>query len=70
MTEHARLSEQDVAEPLDPEREEAILKPAYVLWHEQGQPKGKDRKHWLQPERERGGHGDWISAPAASSTEA
>ena len=64
------MSEQGVTEPLDPEREEAIRKQAYALWHEQGQPEGKDREHWLQAERERDGHDDRASASAAPSTEA
>ena len=63
------MSKQGVAEPLDPEREEAIRKQAYVLWHEQGRPEGKDREHWLQAERESNGHGDQVSAPAAPSME-
>ena len=70
MTESASTSEQDATKPLDPEREEAIRKQAYALWHEQGQPEGKDREHWLQAERERDGHGGRVSAPAAPSTEA
>lgn len=63
------MSEQGVTEPLDPEREEAIRKQAYALWHEQGQPEGKDREHWLQAEQERDGHGGQTSAPAAPSRE-
>ena len=62
------MSEQGATEPLGPEREEAIRKRAYALWQEQGQPDGKDWEHWFQAERERDGHDDRASVPAAPST--
>lgn len=70
MTESGSMSEQGITEPPDPKREEAIREQAYALWHEQGQPEGKDREHWLQAEREHDGHDDRVSASAAPSTEA
>lgn len=63
------MSEQGATEPPDPEREDAIRRQAYALWQEQGQPEGKDREHWLQAEREHGGHDDPALPPAAPAAE-
>ena len=36
--------------------DEEIRTRAYALWHQQGQPEGKDQEHWLQAEQEHEGH--------------
>ncbi len=64
------MSEQDRTEPLDSEREAAVRARAYALWHEQGQPEGKDQEHWLQAEQEHDGHGDPTATPATGDVSA
>ena len=50
-----------------PERGRTINERAYAIWHEEGQPAGKDQEHWLRAEQEFDDYSGSASAPNPAS---
>ena len=57
------MDEQPDQRAAKPGREQAINKRAYAIWHEQGQPEGKDQEHWLRAEQKYDDYSGSASAP-------